>query len=184
MNICQVEDCDRKHVARGYCRMHYKRFIRNGTPERIGRDDRLMLHKYEYWIYCSIIQRCYNPNNKSYHNYGGRGIKMSPEWRASFATFLHDMGTRPSKNHTIERINNDGNYEELNCRWATYADQNRNRRLFKNNKSGVTGVNFEKDRNKWRATIKLGGKTKTIGRYNTLSEAALARMAAQASLIS
>lgn len=69
--------------------------------------------------------RCYDPNNVKFARYGGRGIVVCERWRDSFENFLSDMGERP-KGKSIERINNDGNYEPGNCRWATQGEQMRN----------------------------------------------------------
>lgn len=81
----------------------------------------------EYKTWTSIIQRCHNPKSTSYPRYGGRGISVCDRWRQSFVTFLSDMGHKPSPRHTIDRFpNQPGNYEPSNCRWATYAEQNRN----------------------------------------------------------
>lgn len=71
--------------------------------------------------------RCYNPKNIRYANYGARGIKVCDEWIHSFSTFLSDVGKRPSPNHSIDRINNDGDYELGNIRWATRKEQALNR---------------------------------------------------------
>jgi len=70
-------------------------------------------------------QRCRNPRNIGYKRYGGRGISICEHWN-DFATFLADMGPRPSPEHSIDRIDGDGNYEPSNCRWATPKKQRRN----------------------------------------------------------
>ncbi len=76
----------------------------------------------------SMIQRCHNPNNPGYKNYGGRGISVCRRWRRSTAAFIEDMGRRPSPEHTVERINNDGNYSPSNCKWILRNEQQRNTR--------------------------------------------------------
>lgn len=82
----------------------------------------------EYEIWCSMIKRCENPNHHAYSRYGGRGISVHPEWRADFAAFLRDVGSRPSPDLSLDRIDNDGNYEPGNVRWATAKQQANNRR--------------------------------------------------------
>lgn len=79
---------------------------------------------YKTWR--AMKQRCDNPNNKDYHNYGGRGIGYEDRWY-SFENFYLDMGARP-KGYTLERIDNDKGYSKSNCKWASIKDQNKNKR--------------------------------------------------------
>jgi len=81
---------------------------------------------YGSWL--AMKQRCCNPNHKKYPSYGGRGIKICGRWLKSFENFFADMGTRPTANHTIDRINPDGNYEPDNCRWLLQSAQQRNKK--------------------------------------------------------
>ncbi len=82
----------------------------------------------ERQIWRGIRERCINPQNSHYFDYGGRGIKMCDHWLRSFDNFIKDMGPRPSNKHTVERIKNDSHYEPGNCKWATMKQQANNRR--------------------------------------------------------
>lgn len=76
----------------------------------------------------SMRARCSNPNRKDYARYGGRGVAVCDRWRESFENFLVDMGPKPTPQHSLDRINVNGNYEPGNCRWATMEEQARNKR--------------------------------------------------------
>lgn len=89
---------------------------RKGRPTR----------EYKTWI--NMIARCENPNVDRYPHYGGRGITVCKEWREDFEVFLRDMGRKPSREHSIDRENVNGNYEPGNCRWATAIEQANNKR--------------------------------------------------------
>lgn len=112
------------------------------TPKNNGpvkkKDGRTKHGKYntpEYVSWTCMKQRCFNPNNGEYLNYGGRGIKVSERWLGEngFQNFLEDMGPKPSPDHSIDRYpNKDGNYEPGNCRWATDLEQGRNTNQAKN----------------------------------------------------
>ncbi len=94
--------------------------LRHGHATRDG-------FSLEYNVWQGMIQRCLNPNAPRYAEWGGRGITVCDRWR-DFAKFLEDMGPRPSLDYSLDRIDNDGPYEALNCRWATRSQQQRNRR--------------------------------------------------------
>lgn len=83
------------------------------------------IHTYEYTCWMGMKARCKNLKGKN-NTYEKKGIKVSPEWLADFNTFLSDMGQAPSPKHTVDRINNDGDYCKENCRWATNKEQMRN----------------------------------------------------------
>lgn len=108
------------------------------TPKTREQHGLSRMPTYQAWLH--INRRCHNADAPEYKNYGGRGIVVCEAWRTSFSAFLCDMGTRPDgKGWSIDRIDNDGNYEPGNCRWATRAQQNRNtRRTVHVTRNGIT----------------------------------------------
>ncbi len=82
----------------------------------------------EYASWQAMKQRCLDPNAENYRWYGAKGVKVCKEWIESFSAFLEDMGTKPSPDYTIERLNPFGNYEPDNCVWDTWEAQRKNKR--------------------------------------------------------
>lgn len=129
---CKVPTCNKRAKCRGICPMHYCRVKKYGDVE--GHHPKMHFHsragrwtpEYNAWVH--MIQRCTNPNNKQWLNYGGRGIRVCDLWRLSYRAFYEHVGSRPSPLHSLDRIDNDGNYEPGNVRWATAQEQGLNRR--------------------------------------------------------
>lgn len=129
LRLCSVPGCDKRHEARGFCKTHYARLRRGGLPHDVRPTLRHSISgtkEYRAWIH--IRGRCLNPGDKSYPSYGGRGITISELWVDNFERFFGDLGPAPSPKHSVDRIDNNGNYEPGNCRWATRSQQQRNKR--------------------------------------------------------
>lgn len=121
-----------------------------------------------------MIQRCNNPKNKAYSNYGERGIKVCDEWN-DVENFIRDMYPSYIDGLTIDRINPNGNYEKDNCRWATKTTQARNtRKLQSNNNSGYRGVCFHKQIKKWISQITVDKKHIHLGSFDNALDGAKA----------
>lgn len=90
--------------------------------------DHGMSHTPTYKVWSCMLERCRNPNNKDYHNYGGRGITVCKRWQETFTNFLEDMGERP-KGLRLDRLNNDLGYFKDNCAWRTAREQAANTRV-------------------------------------------------------
>ena len=85
----------------------------------------------EYRAWQTMKNRCLNPNASDYKYYGARNISICERWKDSFTSFLEDLGRKPSPEHTLDRIDGDGNYEPSNCQWANRKEQARNRNYAK-----------------------------------------------------
>lgn len=154
-------DCGKSIAVDGCC-------LRNGNTQSCGCYQKSLIAEQgkrkrkhgmrnspEYVVWRNMLLRCEDPNADSYPLYGARGIKVCDEWH-SFENFISDVGRRPSKNHSLDRIDNNGNYEKLNVRWVTVKQQANNRRSNRHiEHDGVTRTLAE-----WADIVGLG--------YNTL----------------
>ena len=157
MKICSIDSCERKHYAKSYCMAHWKRVHKHGSTDnspilkrvdgfrpcqKSGCSNRFYARgfcekHYEelkrkenplYKIWVNMKQRCYNPKHPRYADWGGRGIKVADRWLTSFETFAREVGDRPSPQHSLDRIDNNGGYGPMNVRWATKKEQRANQR--------------------------------------------------------
>lgn len=133
--LCQC-DCGKKKVIAG---SNLKRSSKTKSCGCLHVENNVRLstkHGYanrgattpEYYIWVKMIRRCHNKKDPAYKYYGARGISVCGEWRKSFSNFIKDMGRRPAHLKSIERRNNNGNYEPDNCKWATPKEQGNNSR--------------------------------------------------------
>ena len=145
--LCKC-DCGSEHLASGdvlknghvkSCGCLKAEVDAKGTRFRHG-----LSKSSEHKIWCGITERCHNKKSKFFMRYGGRGITVCRRWK-TFENFYADMGPRPSSAHTLDRVNNNGNYEPSNCRWATPEEQ-------ANNKSS-------------NVMISIDGETKTLAQW-------------------
>lgn len=170
--VCKVEGCERTDIkGYGYCNKHYQRWKRNGSTELlIEYGGPMRDYPREYHSWSSMRERCLCENHTYYPRYGGRGIKICPQWDPphGFKQFLKDMGPRPP--HTsLDRIDVDGDYTPDNCRWATPRQQMSN----KTNNSLVPGVNWYALTNRWKARYRAGGRS--LSKYFLKYEDAVAQ---------
>lgn len=127
-------------------------------------------------IWCNIKTRCCNKNTPQYKKYGYRGIKLCPEWHDNSKNFiLWGLSNGYQIGLSIDRINNNGDYEPSNCRWVNNHIQCVNQRKSKRNTSGYKGISYKSEGDKWIAYIGLYGKLVYIGGFKTKKEALDAR---------
>ncbi len=130
-------------------------------------------------VYKGMIQRCTNEKSPNFKYYGGRGITVDPEWVQSFESFVDHIGNRPTLEHSIDRIKNESGYEPGNVRWATKSQQVWNRGLDSRNKTGMSGVFYREDRNKYEVYL----SNEYIGSYDTIEKAKLIRSEHEQSIL-
>jgi len=138
-----------KIITRGSLRSGNSRSCGCYQLEKVTTHGLTKTSEYETWG--CMKQRCLNPNVAAYKNYGGRGIKICDRWLNSFPNFLEDMRNKPTSKHSIDRIDNDGDYEPSNCRWSTKLEQANNKRTSIN----ITFKNETKTLAQWCQLLKL-----------------------------
>lgn len=112
MKTC--DRCGKRHACKN----------RDSCNKCTGHLRKLFPREYRSWF--SMQDRCLNKNNSDYRRYGGRGIGICNRWVNQFPNFIDDMGAKPSREYSLDRIDNDGDYGPENCRWATNEQQSRN----------------------------------------------------------
>lgn len=132
----------------------------------------------EYRVWNGMKQRCQNPKDKAFNNYGGRGIFVCPSWD-DFQNFINDMGVKPSSNSTIERVDNNKGYNKQNCIWADRSSQSINQRIRKDSTTNHKGVSFSKTRGEYLAYINKDKKRKWLGFFKDIQGAINARKSAE-----
>ena len=178
-DACLVNKCNKPFYSMGYCQNHYYKYNKYGNPLAGTIQSSHIKHGLskncaEYRAWQGMKARCFNSAKKAYKDYGGRGITVCLGWKDNFIYFYDQLGIRQSKDYSLDRINNDGNYScgkcdecidngwPMNCRWATRNEQAKNQRIRKDNKSGIRNLSQTSD-GKWVIHISR--------RYSTFTDA-------------
>lgn len=174
--FCSIDGCNRKHNSHGYCSMHFGRLLRNGDPNLYvrRRTGEMVNNKTEYYTYNHMHRRCECENDPDFKSYGCRGIVVCKRWCGpdGFHMFLKDMVKKPSKKHSLDRINVDGGYCPENCRWAEPWIQSSNTRT---RSLETRGVYFDKTRKRFIANININRIRKTKS-FKTFDDAMKQRL--------
>lgn len=132
----------------------------------------------EYRAWQDALQRCTNPKNVHFKDYGARGIAVAPEWVSSFEAFFAELGPRPP-GMTLDRIDNNEGYKPGNCRWATPTQQALNTRTKRNCPFGIPGVAWHPLAKKFRVSIRALGRRFYLGITADFLEACCIRKSAE-----
>ena len=164
-NKCSVNKCNQKVFGKGLCQKHYTRFVKYGDVHGGIRHNNgyAALYPNEHNIWANMHNRCYNHRSTAYDNYGGRNIKVCKRWSGpdGFKNFIEDMGERPTKKHSIDRIDNDKHYCPSNCRWTNWNVQAMNRRRTSKYSKQI-GVSFNVAKQYWISQLTVNGVTKVL----------------------
>lgn len=128
-----------------------------------------------YWVWAEMLSRCRNPNHVQYHDYGGRGITVSDDWLES-KNFMRDMYPRPD-GATLDRRNNSAGYSKENCEWVSRLVNNKNKRVYKVSKTGISGVT--RRNSSYRAILRHAGNIVLRKDFLDFFEACCARKSAE-----
>lgn len=158
--LCKVDGCGKKNNGAGLCGMHRARIMRATRP--------VPSLSPEYTAWRNMIQRCTNMNHPYAYNYIGRGITVCDRWRNSYKLFIEDLGKRPGILYSLDRINNDGNYEPGNVKWSTKREQATNSRD-SINKYGYPGIS--PSGNKWKVCMYFNGTVNYLGTFSMKKDA-------------
>ena len=164
-----IKDCDKPVRSLSFCHSHYGKWNRTGHPlgiQRVAHGEAVSGKESREWqAWMGMRKRCRNEKHPAWKNYGGRGITVCESWYLSYDEFLKDMGRCPD-NCTLDRKDNDGNYEPDNCRWAHRGIQQTNRRYVILAENDVRAIRARYDSGEPVSTIALDYPTAYHNVYN------------------